>query len=104
MRGCNYNVRVAPAAYDKMFQHVRFLANVSVSAAEALYTELEEAVNTLEQNPGSYPIYSQHSKDLELRFKLCAKRYRIVFEIVADTVYIYDIQDCRQGADKNLIE
>jgi len=31
------------------------------------------------------------------------QRYRIVFEILDGTVYIYDIQDCRQDVDKSLV-
>ena len=35
-----YAVFIDPAAHDKMLVHVRFLAQVSVSAAERLYAEL----------------------------------------------------------------
>ena len=41
--------------------------------------------------------------DVQLRYRLFRKRYRIVFEIVGNSVYIYDIQDCRQDSDKNLL-
>ena len=41
--------------------------------------------------------------DVQLRYRLFGKRYRIVFEIVGNSVYIYDIQDCRQDSDKNLM-
>jgi hypothetical protein len=43
------------------------------------------------------------SIDAQLRYKLFGKRYRIVLEIVGNAVYVYDIQDCRQDVDKNII-
>ena len=32
------------------------------------------------------------------------KRYRAVFEIIDNNVYVYDIQDCRQDTDKSLVD
>jgi hypothetical protein len=32
---------------------------------------------------------------------ISGKRYRIVYQIVGETVFVDDIQDCRQGDDKN---
>ena len=99
-----YAVYVDSAASDKMFVHVRFLAQVSVSAAERLYEALENAIDSLRHNPAICPPYlAKFPTDTELRYKLCAKRYRIVFEIIDQAVYVYDIQDCRQDTDKNLV-
>ena len=99
-----FTVSVDPAAYDKMFAHIRFLARVSVPAAGRLYDALEEAINALQTNPEGYPLYVQQKQlDALLRYKLCDKRYRIVFEIIGNAVYVYDIQDCRQDTDKNLV-
>ena len=99
-----YSVSVDIAANDRMYDHVRFLAQVSIPAAERLYTALEEAIADLESNPERCPMYAAQSHiDVELRYKLCSKRYRIVFEISGYNVYVYDIQDCRQDSDKNLV-
>ncbi|WP_461256861.1 hypothetical protein [Treponema sp. R80B11-R83G3] len=38
------------------------------------------------------------------RYKLSYGRYRIVYQIVNDTVFVDDIQDCRQDDDKNLLK
>jgi hypothetical protein len=98
-------VHVDSAAYDKMYEHFRFLARVSVSAAERLYLAYEEALCFLGQSPEICPRYIVQKKtDADLRYKLLAKRYRIVFEIIGNTVYVYDIQDCRQDADKSLVD
>jgi mRNA-degrading endonuclease RelE of RelBE toxin-antitoxin system len=34
---------------------------------------------------------------------LSGKRYRIVYQIADDTIYVDDVQDCRQDDDKNLV-
>ena len=99
-----YTVLIDPVAYDKMYSHMRFLAKVSVPASERLYKLLEDAVEELKKAPEICPIYTLPQKtDAELRHKLFGKRYRIVFEIVGNAVYIYDIQDCRQDIDKSLV-
>ena len=105
MLGSNYNVHVDTAAYDKMFDHIRFLAQVSISAAERLYGDLTESIDFLKSSPASCPLYlSVRLKDVELHYKLCGKRYRIVFEIIGNDVFVYDIQDCRQDTDKSLVD
>ena len=99
-----YNVSVNPAVNDRMLEHVRFLAQVSIPAAERLYLSMEDAIAELESNPEICPLFNVPTfEDVDLRYKLCAKRYRIVFEISEKNVYVYDIQDCRQNSDKNLI-
>ena len=104
MPSTRYVVKVDTAAYFKMYAHEHFLAQVSVPAAQRLHDAFESALNSLEENPCGYLRYEPHSKiEAELHRMLFAKRYRIVFEIRGDTVYIYDVQDCRQDIDKNLV-
>jgi hypothetical protein len=99
-----YNVKVDYGANDRMYDHIRFLTNVSIEAADNLYDSLVESINELETNPGICPLYtSWYRTDIKLHYKMCGKRYRIVFEIIVNEVYVYDIQDCRQDIDKNLI-
>ncbi|MCL1983084.1 MAG: type II toxin-antitoxin system RelE/ParE family toxin [Clostridiales bacterium] len=99
-----YSVSVDLAVSEKMLSHVGFLAKVSVIAAERLYDMLDESIAALENNPKIYPHYiPQEPVDAELRFKMCGRRYRIVFEIIGNSVFVYDIQDCRQDVDKNLV-
>jgi hypothetical protein len=100
----NYRVFVEPSADRRLAAHVEFLARVNENAAVRLYKAYEESLRFLENSPKSCPLYiPQEPIETELRYKLFGKRYRIVFEIVGSTVYAYDIQDCRQGIDKNLI-
>ena len=100
-----YEVSIDHAAYNKMYEHVKFLAKASISAAERLYVELDEAIIFLKSNPESYPrYYQQYLSDINLRYKLFGKRYRIVFEIIGNKVFAYDIQDCRQSIEKSLVD
>ncbi|MDR0913811.1 MAG: type II toxin-antitoxin system RelE/ParE family toxin [Oscillospiraceae bacterium] len=100
----SYIVKFVKGANDKMETHIEFLARVSLPAAEKLYSDFEETILFLQKIPASCPVYDLDSTiDAEIRYKLFGKRYRMVFEIVDQTVYVYDIQDCRQDTDKNLI-
>ena len=99
-----YSVRVDIAAKSKMGKHARFLAKISVPAAQRLRNAYYSALKSLEQNPQRCPQYKPNSYiDEELRYLLFSGRYRIVFEIVDKTVYVYDVQDARQDDDKNLL-
>lgn len=99
-----YHVLVDPSADKKMFSHIRFLARVSVPAAKRLFQSLSKAVYSLKTNPERYPYYiTQKPIDAELHYKVCDDRYLIIFEIIDNTVFVYDIQDTRQDIDKNLV-
>jgi len=97
-----YNVVIDLSALERLENHVDFLRRVSASAAVKLADEFNECLNTLLENPGIYPRYESEI-NADLRYKLFLKRYRIVFEIIENDVYIYDVQDCRQDMDKNLL-
>ena len=100
----HYQVFVSPVADRKLAIHIEFLARVSEKAAVRLYESYKEALGFLRDSPKSCPFYiPKISIDAELRYKLINKRYRVVFEIVDNNVYVYDVQDCRQNIDKNLI-
>ena len=99
-----YSVRIDAAAKAKMVNHSRFLARVSVPAAQRLRNAYSSALQSLETNPQRCPLYKPGLDiEEELRSLLFSGRYRIVFEIVDTTVYVYDVQDVRQNEDKNLV-
>jgi len=104
MENKHYHIHIDPSAVARLTIHIEFLARVSEIAALALYDSYEEALSLLEETPEICPLYhSDVLTDVELRYRLFGKRYRIVFEISKNDVYIYDIQDCRQDKDKNLL-
>jgi len=99
-----HKVFIEPEADRRLAGHIEFLARVSESAAYRILEAYEEALAFLESSPEICPIYSSGNQvDAQLRYKLFGKRYRIVFEIVDNSVYVYDIQDCRQSAERNLL-
>jgi len=101
----HYHVLISPPADRKLTQHMEFLSRVNEYAAERLYMAYDEALGFLAQNPEVCPSYfPQKPIDADLKYKIFAKRYRIVFEIIGNEVYVYDVQDCRQDTDKSLVD
>jgi mRNA-degrading endonuclease RelE of RelBE toxin-antitoxin system len=96
-----YNVVVDPAANDRMYDHFEFLAKVSETAAEKLLDGLVADVRSLECMPYRNPLYNRpYLKSGKYRYMMSCSRYRIVYQIDENTVFVDDIQDCRQS-DKN---
>jgi len=99
-----YKVIVAPAANDRMAEHFEFLARVSESAANKWLDGLLDDIESLQKMPFRNPIYNRpYVPPLKYRYMVSNKRYRIVYQIVNDTVFVDDIQDCRQNDDKDLL-
>ena len=105
MESKKYQVLVDPLADRRIAVHIEFLACVSENAAIRLYEAYENALAFLGDSPKSCPPYiSSKTVDADLKYELFGKRYRIVFEIIGNEVYVYDIQDCRQDMDKSLVD
>ena len=99
-----YKVIVAPTANDRMSDHYEFLARVSPDAARRLLDILLEDILSLEKYPYRNPVYERpYIQPLKYRYLISAKRYCIVYQIAGDTVFVDDIQDCRQDDDKSLL-
>lgn len=99
-----YKVVIAPSANDRMAEHFEFLASVSVDAANRLLDELMEDIQSLERMPYRNPTYDRpYVQPGKYRYLICAKRYRIVYQIGADTVFIDDIHDSRQSDNKDML-
>jgi len=98
-----YDVIVDPAANDRMYEHFEFLARVSVDAANNLLDSLLNDIRSLERMPFRNPIYNRpYLPTGKYRYMMSNKRYRIVYQIDGDFVFVDDIQDCRQADDKNI--
>jgi hypothetical protein len=101
-----YTVHIDPAADYKMLEHINFLKRISMSAAVRLYGKFCKEFDSLGFNPERYPRYFSPEKavdDAMFRYNFCAKRHRLVFDVIDDVVYIHDVQDCRQHTNKNLV-
>jgi len=99
-----YKVIIAPAANDRMAEYFEFLARVSESAANRLLDGLVDDIESLQKIPFRNPLYDRpYVPPLKYRYMVSNKRYRIVYQIVGDTVFVDDIQDCRQSEEKDLL-
>jgi len=99
-----YKIFVSQSANNRMYAHFEFLAKVSKNAANNLLNRLLSDIQSLEYMPQKNPYFIQpFIEQRKYRYKLSYRRYRIVYQIIKDNVYVEDIQDCRQDIDKNLI-
>ena len=99
-----YQVSISPAANDRMYDHFEFLARVSEKAARNLLAELLKDIKSLKIMPQANPYFDRPFLESgKYRYKLSYRRYRIVYQIIKDNVFVDDIQDCRQDDDKNIL-
>jgi len=99
-----YRVLVDPSANDRMYDHYEFLSQVSDAAAERLLDELVTDMRSLERMPYRNPIYNRpYLKCGKYRYMISCDRYRIVYQIEGNTVFVEDIQDCRQADSSSLL-
>jgi len=92
-----YKVIVSDRATDMLVQHVRFMAQISLQAADKLRAKMIEAAKSLE----SFPERNSWLSDPVLpatkyRKMIISSRYLLIYQIKADTVYIEYVLDCRQ--------
>ncbi len=99
-----YSVEISPAANDKMNEHFEFLARVSEAAAAKLLAKLMADMRSLNQMPYRNPIYVRPYIPVgKYRYMLSGDRYRIVYQIQDRTVFVEDVQDCRQSDKKSIL-
>ena len=99
-----YKVIIDAAANDRMYEHFEFLGRVSVYSANLLLEELLKDIRSLEALPFRNPPYNRPYLPVgKYRYMISSKRYRIVYQIDDDYVFIDDIQDCRQKDDKSIL-
>ena len=99
-----YKVIVDPAANDRLYDHFEFLAQVNENAAERLLDGLVKDIRSLKYMPYRNPVYNRpYLKSGKYRYMMSCGRYRIVYQIESDMVFVEDIQDCRQSDSKSLL-
>ena len=92
-----YNVKITDTAWEQMIEHARFLANVSVDAANLLVDEFVQKAETLFIMPERCPWLVHDMVPFHKYRKLfIGKFYLTLFEIQGNTVYITAVVDCRQ--------
>jgi hypothetical protein len=99
-----YQVIVASDANDRMYDLFEFLARVSVNAANKPLDGLLKDIQNLRTEPFRYPLFKHPYLQVgKYRYILSNKRYRIVYQIIGNQVFVDDIQNCRQDDDKSII-
>ncbi len=94
-----YTVILSSRVEQMLLRHVEFLARVSVKAARRLRNEYAATVQRLEENPYQFPAEEDPNLPQGVyRRAVFAKRYKAVFKIAGDTVYLDTIVDCRQDS------
>lgn len=79
-----------------LFEHARFLAQVSIRAAEELFNLFEEKVSTLEEIPERCPYYdNKYIHQKRYRKLTLGNNLLILFQVVDFKVYVDLIIDAR---------
>ena len=82
-------VLVSGRARSMLFEHARFLAQVSINAAEDLFDQFEEKVIALEDMPERCPYYDNpYVRSGKYRKLALGKYLLILFQVVNNEVYI----------------
>jgi mRNA-degrading endonuclease RelE of RelBE toxin-antitoxin system len=88
-----------------MYEHFEFLSRVSETAALKLLDGLASDMRSLEELPYRNPVYDRpYLPKGKYRYMMSCGRYRIVYQIEARTVFVDDIQDCRQRDEGGLLD
>ncbi len=93
-----YDVIISDEAAQMSILHVRFLAQVSESAALRLHGAFYEKTKSLEQLPEKNPWLSDPLiPSRKYRKLLLEKRYLLVYQIKESTVFVDAVVDTRQN-------
>ena len=93
-----YVVSVSKDAAEMLNEHLAFLAEVSIDAAEKLADDIEKAFDSLKVMPNRCPIFRTKNTDKVYR-QLIFGRYQLIFSVneKENTVEIKYILDSRQS-------
>jgi hypothetical protein len=87
-----------------MYEHFEFLARVSETADKKLLNGLVKDIRALDRMPYRNPVYDRPFLPKgKYRYMISCNRYRVVYLIEGNAVFVDDIQDCRQSDSRNLL-
>ena len=95
----NYDVVIARRAEKMLLSHTEFLAKVSTSAARRLLADFKKVTGSLSENPLQFPFADELDAPgipIETYKCLFEKRYKALFLVENNNVYVDAIIDCRQ--------
>ena len=92
-----YTVQITETAWQMLIEHARFLANVSVTAANRLIDTFVEKADSLTAAPERNPWLENEAISFQKYRKLIfEKHYLALYEIQGNIVYITAVVDCGQ--------
>ena len=92
-----YTVKITETAWEMLVSHARFLANVSVPAANRLIDTFVEITDSLAMMPERNPWLEHDAIPFQKYRKLLfGKHYMALYQIQENTVYVTTVMDCRQ--------
>jgi len=101
MNEIKYTLVVAPRADKMLLEHTKFLAKVSIPAAKRLLADFEKSIERISTNPHMFPYLDENTvlgiTPKTYRSCLLGTRYRIIFTVENQCIFIDAIADCRQG-------
>lgn len=93
----HYTVIFASRVDAQLLKHTEFLARVSIPAAKAFRNAFAQVLEDLATNPLRFPVETDRNLPEGLyRKALFAKRYKALFSVVGNNVYLDAVVDCRQ--------
>lgn len=96
-RNKKYDVKITETAWEMLLEHARFLANVSVPAANRLIDAFAEITGDLAIMPERNTWLSHEALPFQKYRKLqFAKHYLVLYQLHGSTVYVIAVVDCRQ--------
>ena len=95
-----YTVIAAARVDGQLVRHIRFLAQVSIPAARRFRKQYAGVLDRLEENPHQFPWETDPNLPEKLyRRALFASRYKALFLVENDKVYLDAVVVCRQSAE-----
>ena len=91
-----YSVIIHDSATEMLIEHVRFMAQVSETAALRLVDEFYISAKSLENMPERCPWLSGYLfPEKKYRKHIFEKHYMLIFQTIGDKVYVDAMIDCR---------
>ena len=93
----HYTLQITETAWEMLITHARFLANVSIPAANRLIETFVEITDSLAAMPERNPWLEHDAIPFQkYRRLLFAKHYMALYQIQENTIYVTAVIDCRQ--------
>ena len=104
MENEEYTVVVREKCLTSFENHLEFLANVNINAAENLHNSFWDVARTLTAFPERNPLIRLSADpDAEYRRALLGKHHAVLYEVAGKNVFIDAVVDLRQNIGISLL-